>query len=225
MPFAVRSFVVPRRRTPLVRALLAVLTILALALATQTAVQSSLQGASAAPPPIPVVRAGTTQLEVLDATPGEHLELTHLGNSVGTGTVDAQGSFEWRMLAPGVYHVRDADNTSINLGSGKVTAFNAPAPAQSFYDSQTLTPGWSSDGLGANSGFNFIETRDGTTLSANVRLPGPASDGPYPTVMEYSGYDPSNPAETTFPQLFNFLGFAYVGVNIRGTGCSGGSYE
>ena len=36
---------------------------------------------------------------------------------------------------------------------------------------------------------------------------------------------PEQPApSTTFPQLFNALGFAYVGVNIRGTGCSGGSF-
>ena len=75
-----------------------------------------------------------------------------------------------------------------------------------------------------NNGFGFIKTRDGTTLSANVSFPSLGSPGPYPTVVEYSGYDPSNPAETTFPQLFNALGFAYVGVNIRGTGCSGGSF-
>ena len=215
------------RRTPLRRALLTLLAALALALATLTVVDSASTSASAAPPPSAVVRPGTTQLEVLSATPGQHLELVAADDTVaGTGTVDAQGSFEWRMLKPGTYSVRDADDHSIVLGSGaEVTAFDAPAPGQSFFDSQTLTPGWSTDGLGQKSGFNFIETRDGTTLSANVRLPGPAANGPYPTVVEYSGYDPSNPAETTFPKLFNLLGFAYVGVNIRGTGCSGGSYE
>ena len=67
--------------------------------------------------------------------------------------------------------------------------------------------------------------RDGTTLSANVVLPGPPEAGPYPTVVEYSGYDPSDPDNTTFAQLFNALGFAYVGVNMRGSGCSGGSYR
>ena len=75
-------------------------------------------------------------------------------------------------------------------------------------------------------GFNFITTRDGTTLSANVVFPNPNvyGPGPYPTVVEYSGYDPSNPRETSFPTIFNTLGYAYVGVNIRGTGCSGGSF-
>ena len=91
--------------------------------------------------------------------------------------------------------------------------FSDPAPDQSFYDEQQL-----------DEGFGYITTRDGTTLSANVSLPGPV-DGPYPTVVEYSGYDPSNPANTTFAQLFNALGFAYVGVNMRGTGCSGGAFD
>ena len=73
-------------------------------------------------------------------------------------------------------------------------------------------------------GFGYVTTRDGTTLSVNVMLPGAPESGPYPTVIEYSGYDPSNPDNTTFGQLFNTLGYAYVGINMRGTGCSGGSF-
>ena len=217
----------PRRTPALRRAFLTLLAALALGIATLTVVGSASTSASAAPPPATVLRPGATQLEVLNATPGQHLELVAADDSVaGTGTVDAQGSFVWRMLKPGTYSVRDADDHTVVLGSGaQVTAFDAPAPGQPFYDNQSLKAGWNGDGLGAYSGFNEIETRDGTTLSANVRLPGPVANGPYPTVVEYSGYDPSNPAETTFPKLFNLLGFAYVGVNIRGTGCSGGSYE
>src|SRR5262249_59163722 len=63
-----------------------------------------------------------------------------------------------------------------------------------------------------------------------VRRPGAPS---YPTLIEYSGYDPSNPAPDdllqgqiqTFRFLAFLLGYAYVGVNIRGTGCSGGSFD
>ncbi len=77
-----------------------------------------------------------------------------------------------------------------------------------------------------NTGFDYIETRDGTTLGAYVVLPGPVEDGPYPTVVEYSGYSPSNPNQGVgFPALFSALGYAYVGVNVRGTGCSGGSFR
>ncbi len=88
-------------------------------------------------------------------------------------------------------------------------------PDQDFFAAQTLPA----------PGFGYIETRDGTTLSANVVLPGPPEDGPYPTVVEYSGYSPSNPDESGFKDLFTALGYAYVGVNMRGTGCSGGSFE
>ena len=57
------------------------------------------------------------------------------------------------------------------------------------------------------------------------RCPAPPEDGPVPDVVEYSGYDPSNPSALGFAQLFTALGYAYVGVNMRGTGCSGGSYR
>ena len=120
-----------------------------------------------------------------------------------SGTGDAAGSLAWRELDAGEYSVAGTDVT--------VPDFDDPAPAQSFYDGQTL-----------DEGFNYITTRDGTTLSANVWFPG--GDGPFPTVVEYSGYGPSNPADSTFATLFNTLGYAYVGVNVRGTGCSGGSF-
>ena len=206
-------------RTPLTRALLAGLAILALTLALAT--QSVVQTASAAPPPF-TVRAGTQQLEVLGARKGTKLELLHRGAVVGTGTVDAggnntrKGSFEWRLLKPGRYSVRTvAPAPAYESAPTHVSGFHAAAPDQSFYSGQTL-----------QNGFNFIQTRDGTTLSANVVLPNPNiyGPGPYPTVVEYSGYDPSNPRETSFPTIFNTLGYAYVGVNIRGTGCSGGSF-
>lgn len=39
----------------------------------------------------------------------------------------------------------------------------------------------------------FVTMRDGVQLGVNVRLPGPVKKGPYPTVIEYSGYAVSNP--------------------------------
>lgn len=78
-----------------------------------------------------------------------------------------------------------------------------------------------------SSGYNYIPTRDGTTLSAFVTLPGSATAGPYPTIVEYSGYAPSDPGAATDPNrlLLPTLGFALVQVNVRGTGCSGGSFD
>ncbi|MBO0844250.1 MAG: CocE/NonD family hydrolase [Nocardioides sp.] len=195
-------------RTPLVRALFTLAVVLSLAVATLTTVQS----ASGSAPPF-TLRPGNTQLEVLDATTleGTRLDLLRDGQVVHTRTVDDQGSLVWRRLRPGRYNVRTAD-ASYTSAPVRVLSFDAPPPPQSFYDAQTL-----------NKGFGFIQTRDGTTLSANVSFPAFGSP-PYPTVVEYSGYDPSNPANTTFAQIMNGLGFAYVGVNIRGTGCSGGSF-
>lgn len=158
------------------------------------------------------VRPSVNQVYVLGATPGEGLDLVAQGGAVtASGTVDELGSLAWRELDAGTYTVRDAADPATASAPFVVADYDGPPPAQSFYDGQSL-----------GEGFGYITTRDGTTLSANVVFPpGPP---PYPTVVEYSGYDPSNPANTTMAQLFTALGFAYVGVNIRGTGCSGGSF-
>jgi predicted acyl esterase len=168
--------------------------------------------ATAADPATFTLRPSVNQLHVLGADPGQGLELLDGDDAVvGAGTVDAAGSFLWRELAAGPYSVRTTADPGSTVGPVTVTDFADPAPDQAFYATQTL-----------GEGFGYITTRDGTTLSANVAFP--PGDGPYPTVVEYSGYDPSNPANTTMAQLYTNLGFAYVGVNIRGTGCSGGSF-
>jgi putative CocE/NonD family hydrolase len=58
-----------------------------------------------------------------------------------------------------------------------------------------------------------------------VRLP--AGPGPYPTLVEYAGYGYADPngAQNGISPIANLLGFAVVDVNMRGTGCSGGSYD
>ena len=76
-------------------------------------------------------------------------------------------------------------------------------------------------------GYGYLTTRDGTSLAVDVRLPGPASAGPYPTLVEYSGYGYANPAgaQSGISQILNLLGYAVVDVNMRGTGCSGGAFD
>src|SRR3954454_15679756 len=126
-------------------------------------------GATAAGPTTYTIRPSVNQLYVLDATPGAELSLVHDGSVVGTGTVDSLGSLAWRELEAGTYSVREEGTES---GPVAVTDFDGPPPAQSFYDGQTLSKG-----------FNYITTRDGTTLSAEVSLPG--GPGPFPTVAGY----------------------------------------
>src|SRR4051794_41017182 len=161
------------------------------------------------------VQPGTDQLAVQGAAHGMPLELIGAhGSVVAEGAADALGSLLFRHVDPGTYTVR---STGAAPQVSKAAQVVGPddVPLQSFYSGQHLTA----------PGYGYITTRDGTTLSANVVLPGPIDKGPYPTVVEYSGYSPSDPGDTTFSQLYTALGFAYVGVNIRGTGCSGGSFQ
>ncbi|MEX1107104.1 MAG: CocE/NonD family hydrolase [Ilumatobacteraceae bacterium] len=159
------------------------------------------------------LRPGTEQVAVLGAEPGTELTVVAADGTSVTSTVDDQGSLLWRDLVPGDgYLVRSATEQSDPFEVA--SADDIPDP--SLYANQPDLPA---------GGFGYITTRDGTTLSANVALPGPADQGPYPTVVEYSGYSPSNPGDGTFAQIYTTMGFAYVGVNMRGTGCSGGSFE
>src|ERR1700722_4489125 len=54
-----------------------------------------------------------------------------------------------------------------------------------------------------------------------------AAPGPFPTLVEYAGYGYADPAgpDSGIAAVANLLGFAVVDVNMRGTGCSGGSFD
>ncbi|MBU6315954.1 MAG: CocE/NonD family hydrolase [Acidobacteria bacterium] len=161
------------------------------------------------------VQPGTEQVAVLSAAVGTELSVVQGSATVATGVVDEQGSLLFRNLAPGDgYRITSDSEASEPFAVWSPT--DVPDPVL-YTDQQTLLP----DGTG----FGYIVTRDGTTLSANVILPGPVESGPYPTVVEYSGYQPSDPGSAQLAQLYTAQGFAYVGVNMRGTGCSGGSYR
>jgi predicted acyl esterase len=159
------------------------------------------------------VRGSVNQVDVTHAPPGDTLELVNAaGAAVATGTVDSLGSLLFRNVDAGDgYTVEDGDAVSLPIDVMAAT----DTPPQIFYDTQQLVDG-----------FQYITTRDGTRLSAEVTLPGPIDGGPYPTVIEYSGYDPSHPgAPQPSTQIAQLLGYATVGVNIRGTGCSGGAFD
>lgn len=159
------------------------------------------------------VQASVNQLAVTGAEPGTTAVLrAQHGRRVTTGHVDAFGSALFRDLPA-------ARGYTVTIGTRRSAPVTVDAPTdvppQSFYDAQSLRPG-----------YGYLKTRDGTLLSVDVKLPGPLDKGPYPTVVEYSGYDPSNPADTQpASRVAQLLGFATVGVNLRGTGCSGGAYN
>lgn len=160
-------------------------------------------------------RGGVQLVTVTDARPGDEIEVLQAGRRRGHGNADGSGSLVIRGLRPGRYDVvQIRDGRRIIERTATVLAVD-DHPAPSFYDSQTLRPGR-----------NEIVTRDGTRLSAWVELPGPADHGPYPTVVEYSGYQVAD-GDVTQPAsaVARALGYATVGVNVRGSGCSAGAFE
>ncbi|MET0902143.1 MAG: CocE/NonD family hydrolase, partial [Acidimicrobiales bacterium] len=197
------------------------------------------------PPPPPFhVTESVEQLAVTDLAPGATVTVhrgsgRQLGRAVATATADDAGSALFRELRPGRHYAVSSDGATAR--DVTVHSVRSSTPAQSLYDGQDLVEG-----------FQYLETRDGTRLSINVVLPGPPEDGPYPTVVEYSGYDPSNPVAglggvlgggidptplcgqlpilckapaEPGSLLAGLMGYAVVGVNVRGTGCSGGAYD
>jgi predicted acyl esterase len=186
------------------------------------------------------LQPGVETLTITGAAPGTHLRIdTAAGRPVVTLVADHMGNAHvsfvplehevlatkddmvrvvrsGEMLAPGEYTVLDVSHDpAIEVGSARVMAVDDhPDPA--LYEQE----------IGA--GFGYMKMRDGVTLSYNTWFPnedlyGPA---PWPTVIEYSGYGPSNPdAPQPGTLLANLMGFAVVGVNMRGTGCSGGVFD
>jgi predicted acyl esterase len=160
------------------------------------------------------VHGSVNQVYVTGAQPGTSLRLVRKGKVVSRKPVGSLGGVVFRRIATGKgYKVRAADGSL----SRKIAVMSARPPKNTSIYNQTLP----SDGYG------YAYTRDGTSLALDVRLPGPAADGPYPTLVEYAGYGYANPAgaESGISQLLNLLGYAVVDVNMRGTGCSGGAFD
>ncbi len=93
-------------------------------------------------------------------------------------------------------------------------------PDAAFYTSQKLRPT-----------HGYVTTRDSTRLSYRVVLPDPKihGQGPYDLVITYSGYQPgleTGDAWQNKPfEQFTELGYAVAGINMRGSGCSGGAFD
>jgi hypothetical protein len=212
---------VPTSRAPFVFLLVLALAIGSLATASQVttgdvAAASAFDLRKAGPAPFET-HGSVTQIWLLGARPGQTLWLTRgNGNVVAEGVADGQGGKIFRDVAPGGdYRVAAKVNHALVASpTVRVTSMDDAPPAD-VYTHQTI-----------NGGYGYLRTRDGTLLSINVKLPGPADQGPYPTVIEYSGYSPADPNSPQPSELIaSTLGYATVGVNIRGTGCSGGAFQ
>jgi len=160
------------------------------------------------------LQEGIGFLAVQDAAPGAEIALFDArGAELARAHADAMGSLVFRDLAQGARYVVRETASGGQATRARTRRFK-DHPPDSFYRAQTLVEG-----------FQYIEARDGTRLAAMVRPPlgRTLEEGPFPTVIEYSGYpaaDPENPQPSTL--IASALGFATVGVNMRGSGCSGG---
>jgi len=175
---------------------------------------------------------------VKDAAPGTNLMLVNGQEKVvATGVADEFGSKIFYDVKPGTgYSVRTRINGKKVQGTKKFEVLKpGDNPPQSFYESKQL-----------HAGLNYVTMRDGTELAMTVRPPLGKSlaDGPFPTFIEYSGYQTAAPHDL----LNSFLGggsdsltpasstavgsligplidFATVSVQMRGSGCSGGAFD
>jgi len=184
-------------------------------------------------------RGSVGQVYVTHAAPGQALELRDATGAVkGAAKADKLGSLVFRKVPPAKGYKVFAKGPAPEAWAGPVDVVTAAEsqPPQSFYSGQKIA-----------AGTGYLTTRDGTTLSYFATLPGPAAQGPYPTIVNYSGYSPSRPGKEmvsgdqkglcdAMPVLCNapddptamiaaVAGYATVSVNIRGTGCSGGAYD
>ena len=160
------------------------------------------------------VHGSVNQVYVTGAQPGTSLRLVRKGKVVSKKPVGTLGGVLFRRISTRKgYRVRAADGSL----SRRIAVMSERAPKDTSIYNQTLPPG----------GYGYMYTRDGTSLALDVRMPGPVANGPYPTLVEYSGYGYANPAgpESGISQLLNLLGYAVVDVNMRGTGCSGGAFD
>jgi predicted acyl esterase len=151
------------------------------------------------------------------------------GKTVYTQNADSLGGLLFRNVTPGSgYRVRlvphGAKSSPITVHS------DAAAPWDPSVYNQTIK----------DSGYQYLTTRDGTKLALTVWPPTgiagvtpgglgiiPAYTPPYPTLIEYAGYgyaDPSGP-DSGIAALANAMGFAVVDIQMRGTGCSAGSFD
>jgi predicted acyl esterase len=165
-----------------------------------------------------IVRGSVEQIHIIHAKPGEAITIDGPGDLKVTKTADSSGGLVVRELVPGAYRVlfagRDRPPETVRVMT------RDEHPDRSFYALQKLEPTR-----------GYIETRDGTLLCYRVVLPDPKvhGKGPYDLIITYSGYQPgleTSDAHQNKPfDQFSKLGYAVAGVNMRGSGCSGGAFD
>jgi predicted acyl esterase len=171
------------------------------------------------------------QVYVTGLGPGARMSLLNpAGRTIATGRADSLGGLLFRNVRPGSgYRVSGGGAESEPL---TVLSTGSAPPSTDIYNQRIPA-----------SGYGYLTTRDGIKLAidvhppqhvtsalplpSGVRLPQIPVGGPYPTLIEYSGYGYADPAgpQSGIAILANLMGFTVVDVNMRGTGCSGGAFD
>ncbi|TVQ94729.1 MAG: CocE/NonD family hydrolase [Deltaproteobacteria bacterium] len=201
------------------------------------------------------VRPGVETATVLDGRPfTPYTLLSEDGERLITVTSDDLGQAHFAYVPSSLVTVQSGEGTEFPFADGEVLAggryyevvdeergeTSAPfrvlalrdVPRPEFYRAQRVE-GMEWSPIEGPKGepqeyLTYLVMRDGVTLSAMVRYPDHRlyGEGPWPTVVEYSGYSPSRPDRAdTGTMIANALGYATVSVNMRGTGCSGGVFD
>jgi predicted acyl esterase len=170
------------------------------------------------------------QVYVTGATPGVRMSLIDSsGRAVARRRVGSLGGLLFRNVKPGTGY-RIGGTPDAPPSQYLTVLSKRPTPPSTDIYNQTLP----------SRGYGYLTTRDGTKLAFSVHPPQDVAnvlptgfplptipDGPTPTLVEYSGYGYANPAgpDSGIAILANLMGFTVVDVNMRGTGCSSGSFD
>lgn len=158
------------------------------------------------------IRGSVEQIHIIHAEAAAAVNVTGPAGFSFTGSTDDWGGLVIRGVPAGNGYL-------VSVGAANATV-NVLAPTDhppaSFFASQVMEPTR-----------GYLETRDGTLLAYQVVLPDPAvfGPGPYPVVIDYSAYRPSIDFFDGVGTRFPALGFAAVGVNMRGSACSAGAFD
>ena len=118
-------------------------------------------------------RGSVEQVHVTGAHPGARLKLIdRRGRIDDSQRAGSLGGAVFRHVKPGVYRVR--------AKRVRVLSTRSAPPNTKLYRQQIHA-----------TGYGYLTARDGTRLAIDVHLP--SGPGPYPTLVEYSGYGYANP--------------------------------
>ncbi|MEI6453811.1 MAG: CocE/NonD family hydrolase, partial [Actinomycetes bacterium] len=135
-----------------------------------------------------------SELYILGGTPSATVTVKSGSDTVGDGSIDANGALVIRDLEAGSYTLSSSDFSDASVtvldhrgkfGSGAVQSDGFSLQQHNLYANQKLKPG-----------INYITMRDGVKIAATVRLPfgeTTTTGKQFPTLVEYSGYATAGP--------------------------------